>query len=145
MNEEPIINRGLLKLVLILLVAAGLGGGAYALAGGGIDLPDIDLDTTTGETTELQDTNLEDTTIDGDFTQTAVPAEPGDQPLEPFTSFGFGAALEKVRGAAGPGARLTRLFINEVQTQFIVLRSEDVEAFSVHAGTGELTQEEASV
>src|SRR5687768_3288485 len=144
MNEEPIINRGLVKLVLILLVAAGLGGGAYAIAGGGIDLPDIDLETTTGGTTELQDTNLEDTTIDGDYTQTEVPAEPGDQPLEPFTSFGFGEALNRVRDAVGPGAKLTRLFINDVQTEFIVLRGDDVEAYSVRADTGELSRSDAS-
>jgi hypothetical protein len=144
MSEEPIINRTLLKLVLILLVAAGLGGGAYALASGGIDLPDVDLEATDGQTTELENTILEDTTI-GDDSQPEVPAEPGEGPLEPFTSLGFGAALERVRGAAGPGARLTRLFINDVQTQFIVLRGDDVEALSIRADTGELSQEEASV
>lgn len=145
MKEEPIINRGLLKLALVLLVALGLGGGAYALADGGIDLPDIDLETTTGDVTELEDTTLEDTTIDGDFTQTEVPAEPAGQPLEPFTSFGFGAALDQVKEAVGPGAKLTRLFVNDTQTQFIVLRGDEVEAYSVRADTGELTRSDASV
>jgi len=77
-NEEPVISRGVLKAGLILLVAAGIGGGAYALASGGIDLPDIDLETT-GVTT-LEDTTLEDTTIDGD--EPEPPAKP-ERPAKP--------------------------------------------------------------
>jgi hypothetical protein len=68
MNEDPIISRGVLKAALVLLVAAGIGGGAYALASGDIDLPDVDLETS-GEVTSLEDTTLEDTTIGGDEAQ----------------------------------------------------------------------------
>lgn len=140
MREEPIISGAVLKAAVVLLVAVGLGGGAYALAKGGIDLPDIDLETATDEATSLEDTTLEDTTIGGDE------PEPEELvPSDPFTSAGFGAALQQVRGAVGPGAELTRLFINETQTQFIVRRGDEVEAYSVRSDTGELAREDATV
>jgi hypothetical protein len=63
-DDEPIISRGVLKAALVLLVAAGLGAGAYVVASGDIDLPDIDLETT-GDVTSLEDTTLQDTTIEG--------------------------------------------------------------------------------
>ena len=142
MNEDPIISGGVLKVALVVLVAAGLGVGAYAIAGDGIDidLPDLpDLDTTGDTTTNLQETNLEETTIDG-----------GDPPPEaiadPFTTAGFSQALSQVRDAVGPGTQLTRLFINDVQTQFIARKGADgIEAYSVRADSGELTREDATI
>lgn len=139
MREDPILSGGIVKLVLFLLVAAALGVGAFALAGDSIDidlpdLPEID----TGEVTNLQNTNLEDTTIGND--------EPAaSEPSDPFTSAGFGAALSKVREAAGPSAQLTRLFINGTQTQFIVRRGDGVESYSVRADSGEVVREDATI
>jgi hypothetical protein len=66
MREEPVISGAVLKGALVLLVAGGLGVGAYALAGGGIDvdLPDLpEIDTTTESVTNLEETTLEATTI----------------------------------------------------------------------------------
>jgi hypothetical protein len=137
MNEEPIISPGVLKVLGVILVAAVLGGGAYALAKGGIDLPDIDLDTTTGDVTTLENTNLEDTTIGGDEAEPAI--------ADPFTSAGFGMAVQQMRDEAGSGTQLTRLFVNDVQTQFIVLSGENVDAYSVRADTGELDRQDATV
>jgi hypothetical protein len=142
MREEPIISRAILKAALVILVGGALGVGAYSLAGGGIDLPDlpdlpeIDTTDTTGEATELTETTIEGTTTIG-----------GDQeePTDPFTSAGFAAAIGKVRGAIGPGVQLTRLFINDVQTQFIVRRGDGVEAYSVRADTGELERADATI
>ncbi len=53
MREEPIISRAVVRAALVILVAGALGVGAYALVGGEIDvnlpdLPEIDLETTTG-------------------------------------------------------------------------------------------------
>jgi len=82
MNEEPVISRSVLKAALILLVAAGIGVGAYVLVDGGIDLPDIDLETTTGDVTNLEDTTLEDTTIGtGEPERPARPQAPKAPPF----------------------------------------------------------------
>jgi hypothetical protein len=141
-STDPIFSRGALKALGVLLVALVLGGGAYALAGGGIgiDLPDIDLpETTTGDgsATQLSNTTLENTTIEGPTAQ---------QPAtDPFTSAAFATAIDKVRAETGPGAKLTRLFINPVQTQFIVRRGEGIEAYSVRADNGEVTRQEATI
>jgi hypothetical protein len=73
MREEPVISRAVLKVALVLLVAGGLGAGAYAVAGGSIDvdLPDLPEVETTESVTTLEDTTIENTTI-GD--------EPAPQP-----------------------------------------------------------------
>ena len=64
MREDPIISGGWIKAALVVLVAGGLGIGAYLLASGvDVNLPDLDLNTTDDVTT-LNDTTLEDTTID---------------------------------------------------------------------------------
>jgi hypothetical protein len=140
MREEPIISRAVLRGALVILLAGALGAGAYALAGGGIDidLPDLpDVDTIGDETTELENTTLEDTTIGGN--------EPDPESTDPFTSAGFAAALEQVKGEVGGGQELTRLFINPVQTQLIVRRGDGIEAYSVRADTGETTRADATI
>ncbi|MGH2983190.1 MAG: hypothetical protein ACRDK5_02865 [Solirubrobacterales bacterium] len=142
MREEPVISGAVLKAALVILVAGALGVGAYALVGGGIhidlpDLPDIDLETTGSETTELEDTTLQDTTVGQSETE--------PQATDPFTSAGFAAAIEQVKGEVGPGQELTRLFINDVQTQFIVRRGDEIEAYSVRADTGEMTRADATI
>ena len=81
MNEEPVISRAVVKAALVLLVAAGIGAGVYALAEGSIELPDIDLETT-GDVTSLESTTLEDTTIGGDEPpKPERPAKPVPPPI----------------------------------------------------------------
>jgi hypothetical protein len=126
-NEEPLISRGVLTAVVILFVAAALGGGAYVLTQGDVSLPD--LGEPPGQVTELQDI-----------------AEPGPPvPGDPFSSAVFGSAIQKVRDAVGPGAELTRLFINQTQTQFIVRRGNDIEAYGVRPDSGDLMHADASI
>jgi hypothetical protein len=142
MREEPIISGAVVKAALVILVAGALGVGAYALVGGGLDidlpdLPEIDLETTTGEATDLENTTVENTTI-GE-------GEPEAEATDPFTSAGFAAAIDDVRNEVGPGQELTRLFINPVQTQFILRRGDGIEAYSVRADTGELTRADATI
>ena len=83
MREEPVISRGLLKLLVVLLVAGGLGAGAYALAQG-VDLPDIDIPDETSGVTTLENTNLEDTTINGGDPEQPEPEQP--VPAQPAPS-----------------------------------------------------------
>ena len=84
MREDPIISGAWIKAALVLLVAGGLGVGAYLLASGtDIDLPDIDLNTT-GTTTSLENTTVEDTTINAPETATATkPERPPSVPATP--------------------------------------------------------------
>lgn len=143
MREEPIISGAVVKAALVLLVAGGLGAGAYALAGGGIDidLPDLpDIDTATEPATVLEDTTLEDTTL-GDE---PAPEEP-EATVDPFTSGALSAALILVREEVGAGAKLTRVTVNDIQTMFIVRQGNGVEAYSVRADSGEVTREEATI
>jgi hypothetical protein len=140
MREEPIISGAVVKAALVILVAGALGVGAYALAGGGIDvdLPDLpDIETIGEETTELENTTVEDTTVGQD--------QPEPEPTDPFTSAGFAAAIGQVTDEVGPGQELTRLFINPVQTQLIVRRDDGIEAYSVRADSGELTRADATI
>jgi hypothetical protein len=139
MRDDPVISGGALKLALALLVVAILGVGAFQLFGDGldIDLPDLPEIEDTGQVTSLSDTELAETTIGNGEQQRAN--------LDLFTSAGFGTALEEIRRAAGDDAQLTRLFVNDVQTQFIVRRGDGVEAYSVRADTGELTREDATI
>lgn len=79
MREEPVISGAIVKLALVLLVAGGIGAGAYALAGGGIDvdLPDLpEIDTSTEPVTNLENTTLENTTIE--VKPTPAPSTPDD-------------------------------------------------------------------
>lgn len=137
MREDPIISGGVIKALLVLLVAGGLGFGAYAAVGDGIDidlpeLPDLDTLGTEGATT-LDETTLENTTID-----------PGPA-ADTFTSAFFADALVRVREETGAGQQASRLFINEIQAQFIVIRGDDVESYSVRADSDDLSREEATV
>jgi hypothetical protein len=61
MREDPIISAGWIKALLVVLVAAALGVGAYLLVSGvDVNLPDLDTST---DATTLNDTTLQDTTI----------------------------------------------------------------------------------
>jgi hypothetical protein len=141
MREDPILSGGLIKLLLVLLVAGVLGVTAFAVVGDGLpfDLPDLPDVEDAGNITTLENTDLQDTTING-----------GDGPQEAsidlFTTAGFGAALGAVRDEVGAGAELTRLTINDTQTQFIVRKGRSgAEAYSVRADSGELLKEEATI
>jgi hypothetical protein len=145
MREEPIISGAVVKAALVLLVAGALGVGAYAVAGGDVDLPELpdlpDIDTT-GETTALEDTTVEDTTV------TEEPEVEVEEPAGPFTTAGLADALAAVEQAVEdqPGApQLTRLLVNEVQTQFFVRSGDGIEAVSVRADSGEVAREEATI
>jgi hypothetical protein len=139
-REDPVISGGVIKAALVLLVAGGLGVGSYVLASGtDIDLPDLPDVGTTGDegVTTLSDTTIQDTTIGDD-----LPPETGAP--DPFSSEGLQAALVKVGDAAGPDRELTRLVVNETQTQFIVRRGDGIEAYAVR-DTGEVERQDASV
>jgi len=132
MRPDPVFSGGILKAALVVLAAVGLGAGAYALAGGGVDvdlpdLPDID---TTAETTELEEGNYVDTTLGT-----------GDRPDE-FTSAGLADALARLREEVGE-VELTRLTVNEAQTQFFVRRGDGIEAYSYRGG--KLIHENATI
>ena len=146
MKTDPVLSSGVLKALGIVFVAALLGGGAYAIAGGGIDLPDINLpDTTTsGGVTNLTDTSLQSTTI-GEPTEVQATPPAAPQPADPFSTASLAAALQKVGGEAGSGAKLQRLLVNDAQTQFIVQKGQDVEAYGVLAGNGDLTRQNATI
>jgi len=138
MREDPVFSRGMVKAALVVLVAGALGVGAYAVVGDGIDidLPDVDLpevEDTGTEPVNLTETELSDTTIDGPAID------------DTFTSAAFAAALSQISDAAGDDAALTRVFINDVQTQAFVRRGDGIEAYSVRADTGEVAQEQATI
>lgn len=142
MREDPILSGGLIKLLLALLVAGVIGVVAFAVVGDGLpfDLPDLpDVEDSTGVTT-LSETNLQDTTVGGG------PEPPAAEPGDPFTSAGLASALRAVRAATRPGAELTRVTVNDVQTQFIVRKGRSgIEAYSVRADSGELVREDATI
>jgi hypothetical protein len=138
-REDPIISGGVVRAALVLLVAGALGAGAYALASGAeIDLPDLPEIETIGEETEattIEETTLEDTTL-------------GEQPSssgDPFSSAALASALEMLGEEVSDDAQLTRLLVNEVQTQFIVRRGDGIEAYSVRADGDELARADATV
>ncbi|MCI0635510.1 MAG: hypothetical protein L0206_16585, partial [Actinobacteria bacterium] len=143
-REEGILSGGVGKVIGMLLAAAIIGGGAYLLVAGvdDLDLPEIDLSgiTESNTTGDGAVTNLENTTIEeGTF------GEPAADAADPFTSAAFGGALTAVRGELGPRAEATRLFINEVQTQFIARDGDEVEAYSVRADSGSLERQSATI
>jgi hypothetical protein len=147
-RTEPVFSFGLFKAILVLLVAGGLGIGGFALGEGGIDvdLPDLpELPEVTDPVTTLENTSLENTTIDGEQTGEATEPTPPTVPPSPFSSAGLGTAIERVEAEAGAGLKLQKLSINDVQTQFVVQRGDEVEAYSVRAENNELTREEASI
>jgi hypothetical protein len=144
MKPDPVFSGEALKAVALLVVAIVVAVAAYAVATGnlGISLPDVNLpDTSTEAVTTLQDVSLEDTTINP-----TKPEAPQARQPDPFTSAGLASAIAKVRGAVGPGAELTRMFVNDVQTQFIVRTSgAGVAAYSVRADSGALDKQEATI
>jgi hypothetical protein len=81
MRDEPIISAAWIKAALVLLVAGALGVGGYLVASGAdIDLPDLDLNTTTDATT-IENTTLQDTIIGQPAPTTPKPKQP--EPAQP--------------------------------------------------------------
>lgn len=88
MKPDPVFSGDALKAVLLLVVAIVVGGGAFAIATGNLDvnLPDINLpDTNTDAVTTLQNTDLSDTTIDPSTEPVPAPA-PRTPVSDPFTT-----------------------------------------------------------
>lgn len=144
MREDPVISGGLVKAALVLLAAGVLGVGAYLLVSGvNIDLPEIDE--SSGSTTVAATTSAQATV---DRTETQPSTQPAEIPAaasDPFSSAGFGSALAKVRAAVGPNRQLTRVSVNDVQTQFSVRRGDGIEAYSVRADSGEVVRQSATI
>jgi hypothetical protein len=135
-REDPIISGGLVRAALVLLVLGGLGVGAYLLVSGvDINLPDVD---------QGRSTAVAEKTAAESATQ-PTQGQPAPRSADPFTSAGFGAALEKVRSAVGPNRQLTRVSVNDTQTQFSVRRGDGIQAYSVRAASGELVRQSATI
>ena len=73
------------------------------------------------------------------------PAAPEAPVTNPLSSQGLSESISAVRAQIGGGRELTSLTINEVQTQFIVRRGKDVEAWSVMADDGSVIRQDASI
>lgn len=150
MKPDPVFSGEVVRAVLLFVVAIAIGGAAVAVATGSLklSLPDINLpETDSDPVTTLQDTNLSDTTIDGPTTEDPIPAAPPASPVsDPFSTAGLIVAIPQVTAEVGPGAELTRMFINEVQTQFIVRTGGDgVKAYTVRSDDGSLGTQDASI
>lgn len=143
MREDPLISGGIVKFLLVVLVLAAGGFGGYQLLKD-IDLPDLE----SAGITNLEETTLEDTTIGvpEPVPQVNTPVGTSEQPIDTFTSRGFGAALAAVRGAAGARAQLTQIVINEVQVQFVVrAHGDSILSYSYLASSGGLQRQDATI
>jgi hypothetical protein len=139
-REDPIFSGGWIKAALVILVAGALGVGAYLLVSGvDINLPDLN---NTDTATNLSNTTLADTTIGRTQTQ---PQPDAPATTNPFTSASFGSALAKVRVAVGRNRQLTRVSINDTQTQFSVRQGDGIEAYSVRVDSGDLVRQNATI
>jgi hypothetical protein len=147
-KTDPVFSGGALKAALLLVLAIVIGGGAWAVASDKINvgLPDVNLpDTNTGQVTTLQNTDLSDTTIDPSTEPIAEPSAPVSPIGDPFSSAGLAESIAAVETQIGGARELTSLTINEVQTQFIVRKGKDIEAWSVRADDGTITRQDASI
>ena len=143
MREDPIFSGGWVKAALVILVAGALGVGAYVLASGvDINLPKLPDPNKSDTATNLSNTTLDDTTIGRTETE-PNPVAPAS--TNPFTSAAFGSALAKVRDAVGSNRQLTRVSVNDTQTQFSVRQGSGIEAYSVRADSGELIRQSATI
>jgi hypothetical protein len=142
-REDPILSGGWIKAALVVLVAGALGVGAYLLVSGvDIDLPSLPDVNKTNTATNLSDTTLSDTTVGRTETE---PQPESPATASQFTSTAFGAAVARVRAAVGPSRQLTRVSINDTQTQFSVRQGSGIEAYSVRADSGDLVRQSATI
>lgn len=137
LKEEPIISGAIVKAAIVLLAAGIIGAGSYALAGGnGIDvnLPDLPEVDTAGDGSEVA---LENTTVtEGELGGEETTQEP--EGVEPFSTDGFATALTALRNEVGSGVELTRVTVNEFQTEFHVRRGERADGYAFSFESGEL-------
>jgi hypothetical protein len=143
-REDPIISGGWIKAALVLLVGGALSVGAYlAVSGVHIDLPDLP-DVNTTDTGDPSASNLSETTIESGTLGEQNPPSPAT-PSDPFTTADLASALDKVKAEVGSNLQLTKLVVNDTQTQFIVRRGDGVEAYSVRADSGDLVRQDATI
>jgi hypothetical protein len=146
-KTDPVFSGGAFKAAMLLVFAIVIGGGAWAVASDkiSISLPDVNLpDNSSSPSTNLQNTDISNTTIDPS-TQPVKPSAPENPVANPFSSAGLAQSIAAVKTQIGGGRELTSLTINEVQTQFIVRKGKDIEAWSVRADDGSITRQDASI
>jgi hypothetical protein len=154
-RPDPVFSGDVLKAAALFVVAIAIGAAAIGVATGSIavHLPDINLpDGDTATTTNLTDTSLSDTTINGPEPAAEVdPVEPAPgapataAAANPFSGPSLAEAVRRVLAETGPRGEVTRAFINEVQTQFVVRTGgKNVKAYEVLT-TGDLVTQDASV
>jgi hypothetical protein len=147
-KPDPVFSGDAFKAGALLVVALVIGVGVWAVASGNlsIGLPDINLpDNSSSPSTNLQNTDLSNTTIDPRPQPVTKPSAPANPVGDPFSSAGLSRSIAAVESQIGGGRELTSLTINEVQTQFIVRRGKDIEAWNVRAEDGSITRQDASI
>ena len=143
MNEDPVFSGGMVKALLVILVAGAPRGRRLRARRAASTFPTSTSTSSDQTTTNLTDTELSDTTI-GDEPAEPDPADADRRPVHDAPPSPRRSAVREAE--AGSGRQLTRLFINPVQTQFIVVDGDGIEAFSVRADDpSEVVQEEATI
>jgi hypothetical protein len=147
-KPDPVFSGDAFKAGALLVVALVIGVGVWAVASDNlsVSLPEINLpDNSSSPATNLQNTDLSNTTIDPSTQPVTKPSAPANPVGDPFSSAGLSRSIAAVKSQIGAGRELTSLAINEVQTQFIVRRGKDIEAWSVRADDGSITRQDASI
>jgi hypothetical protein len=147
-KPDPVFSGDAFKAAALLVVALVIGVGVWAVASDtlSVSLPDVNLpDNGNGQTTNLQNTDLSNTTIDPSAKPVTKPSAPANPVGDTFSSAGLSRSIAAVKSQVGGGRDLTSLTINETQTQFIVRRGRDIEAWSVRADDGSITRQNASI
>jgi hypothetical protein len=147
-KPDPVFSGDAFKAAALMIVALVIGVGVWAVASDNLNvsLPDVNLpDNSSSPSTNLQDTDLSNTTIDPSARPVTKPSAPANPVGDPFSSAGLSHSIAAVKSQIGGGRQLTSLSINDVQTQFIVRRGNDIEAWSVRADDGSITRQDASI
>jgi hypothetical protein len=147
-KPDPVFSGDAFKAAALMVVALVIGVGVWAVASDNLNvsLPDVNLpDNSSSPSTNLQNTDLSNTTIDPSAEPVTKPSAPANPVGDPFSSAGLSQSIAAIKSQIGGGRQLTSLTINDVQTQFIVRRGKDIEAWSVRADDGSMTRQDASI